>query len=75
MLESNIADPLYNYNKNLNASMTTQEIEKAIIDSKNGKSAGPDKLPYNVLKNDTIIEALHKLYVYVYPRERYLGSG
>ena len=31
--------------------------------SKNGKSAGPDKLPYEVLKNETIIEALHKLYL------------
>ena len=61
--ESNIADPLYNYNKNLNASITTQEVEKAIMSSKNGKSAGPDKLPYEVLKNDTIIKALHKLYL------------
>ena len=33
------------------------------MSSKNGKSAGPDKLPYEVLKNDTIIKALHKLYL------------
>ena len=32
------------------------------MSSKNGKSADPDKLPY-VLKNDTIIKALHKLYL------------
>ena len=63
ILESNIADPLYNYNKNLNASITTQEVEKAIMSSKNGKYTGPDKLPYEVLKNDTIIKALHKLYL------------
>ena len=63
ILESNIADLLYNYNGNLNASITTQDVEKAIMSSKNGKSAGPDKFPYKVLNNDTIIEALHKLYV------------
>ena len=45
------------------------------MSSKNGKSAGPDKLPYEVLKNDTIIKVLHKLYFYVFPRERYPGSG
>ena len=63
ILESNIADPLHNYNNNPNASLTTQEVEKAIMSSKNGKSAGPDKLLYEVLKNDTIIKALHKLYL------------
>ena len=63
ILESNIVDPPYNYNTKLNASITTQEVKKAIISSKNGKSAGPDKLPYKVLKNDPIIDALHKFYV------------
>ena len=29
------------------------------MSSKNGKSAGPDKWHYEVLKNHTIIEALH----------------
>ena len=33
------------------------------MSSKNGKSAGLDKLPYEVLKNDIIIKALHKLYL------------
>ena len=73
ILESNIADPLYNYNKNLNASITTQEVEKTIMSSKNGKSAGPDKLPYEVLKNDTLKLCISYI-SYVFPRERYPGS-
>ena len=51
-----------------------REAAKDIMSSINSKSAGPDKLPYEVLKNDTIIKALHKLYLLCFSTRKVPGE-
>ena len=46
----------------LNTPISVDEISKACSNSKNSKSPGIDKLPYEVYKNDRSIKLLHALF-------------
>ena len=61
-LEDNMLDPLYQENVLLNYCITHCEVERVVYGAKNGKSVGPDKIPYEVLKHPVIIDTLHPLF-------------
>ena len=46
----------------LNCPISVDEISKACLNSKNSKSPGTDKLPYEVYKNDRSVRLLHALF-------------
>ena len=60
--DSEIIDPLYQYNNDLNKNYTLEEVTRIATNSKNNKSTGTDKLPNEVFKNRYIIEILQKLF-------------
>lgn len=55
-------DPLYNCNESLNSTVDFDEVKSFVLKSKNGKSTGNDNIPYEILKYDCVIRALHKLF-------------
>jgi hypothetical protein len=61
-LESNMLDPLFEGNRVLNVTITLSEVKRVVNKSKNGKSVGIDKIPYEVLKFPIIIDVLHALF-------------
>ena len=60
--EQAMNDPLYIGKTYLNRNVETSEVHKHVWKMKNKKSPGIDSLPYEVLKNDTVINALTHLY-------------
>ena len=62
VLEDNMLDPLYETNSYLNQNISMQEIEKIIMNAKNGKSSGIDNIPYEVLMFPSVIPVLHSLF-------------
>ena len=62
LLEDNMKDPLYNETRSLNSTISKEEVEKVVFRAKNGKSVGPDKIPYEILKFPSVINALHSLF-------------
>ena len=60
--ENLMKDPLYFENANLNRNFTLDEVKRVIMKCKNGKSSGVDRIPYEILKNDKIIDVLTNLY-------------
>lgn len=60
--ENEMRDPLYEENVNLNRNFTVDEVKSVVMKCKNGKSSGIDSIPYEVLKNDIIIDLLTKLF-------------
>jgi len=55
-------DPLYTNDKEFNRDITVQEVEHVIMKCKNGKSAGEDNIPYEVLKCKPVMQALCHFY-------------
>ena len=66
LIENNMIDPLYESNKKLNSIISFHEVESAVMKTKNFKSAGIDQIPYDVLKNNVTISALHKFFNLVF---------
>ena len=62
LLEDNMKDPLYDETRSLNIPISRDEIEKVVFRAKNGKSVGPDKIPYEILKFPSVIDALYSLF-------------
>ena len=62
LLEENMLDPLYEENTSLNHTINRNEVEHAVFRAKNGKASGIDKIPYEVLKNQSIVDTLHSLF-------------
>ena len=61
LLEENMLDPLYKSCHDLNQNISTREVEKIIMNAKNGKSSGIDNIPYEVLKFPSVISVLRSL--------------
>ena len=62
LLEDNLNDPLYEQSPTLNSQISRGEVEKVVHCAKNGKSVGFDKIPYEVLKAQPVIDYLHSLF-------------
>ena len=62
LLEDAMKDPLYNETRPLNLPISKGEIEKVVFCAKRGKSVGPDKIPYEILKFPCVINSLHALF-------------
>ena len=65
-VERLMLDPLYEPNAYLNRQIDLNEVREVVQKSKAGKSPGIDELPYEVLKSDSIIILLHKLFLLVF---------
>lgn len=59
-----MTEPTYILNPFLSKSIEVTEISNAVlyVRNKDGKSTGIDNLPAEVLKNETKVKALHKLF-------------
>ena len=64
--EQSISDPLYTTNNDLSVSVTVQEVQAIIHNLKNNKSPGLDKIPYEVWKNNNLLEVLVNLLQYCF---------
>ena len=62
LFEDRMLDPLFDANPYLNYTISKAEVEKVVYSAKNGKSVGPDKIPYEVLRNPTMISVLHEMF-------------
>ena len=60
--EMKMADPLYIVKCNLDYSITIEEVSDVVHLAKNGKSAGSDHIPNEVLKCEMLIPVLHTLF-------------
>ena len=60
--ESNILDPLYDCNSELNEVIDIGEIARVLKNAKNNKSAGLDQIPYEIWKNPKLLTIIHKLF-------------
>ncbi len=65
-LENNMLDPLYDQNSTLNRNFTIEEISNAINKTKNNKSTGTDKIPYEALKYKNVIKLLKEFYQFCF---------
>jgi hypothetical protein len=65
-MERNMLDPLYVPNDVLNSQITEEEVQKAVMKTKSGKSCGIDELPYEVLKSNAVIKILHKMFMFYF---------
>ncbi len=61
-LERGMLDPLYTSNETLNRPIELEEVKKAVGRAKNRKAMGTDNVPNEVLKNKTVIGALHAFF-------------
>lgn len=68
--EQNMLDPLYISNSELNKTIDINEIRNIVLKNKDGKSTGIDQLPNEVLKNDTVIKALHKMFNFIFENHK-----
>ena len=66
LLEDRMLDPLYISNPELNHNITITEIERLVMNAKNGKSVGIDCIPYEVLKFPPVIQVLHSLFQLIF---------
>ena len=66
LLENNMTEPLYNTNSELNSNVTLDEVECTVRNAKSGSASGIDDIPYDVLKNDTVIKALQQLFQLIF---------
>ena len=55
-------DPMYEENMLLNHTINQNEVEHAVFRAKNGKASGIDKIPYEVIKKQVIVDTLHSLF-------------
>ena len=65
--EMTMMDPLYDPNIELKRNLTLEEVTVVVMKSKNKKSAGIDKLPNELFKNENIILTLKK-FISIVPR-------
>ena len=66
LLENNMNDPLYEPNHDLNTNITVYEITCILKTAKRGSACGIDDIPYDVLKNAAVIQALQPLFQLVF---------
>ena len=66
ILEDRMLDPLYISNPEINHNITISEIERLVMNAKNGKSVGIDNIPYEVLKFPSVIQVLHSLFQLIF---------
>ena len=66
LLEDRMLDPLYDSNRELNYNINLAEIERLVMNAKNGKSVGTDSIPYEVLKFFSVIRVLHFLFQLIF---------
>jgi len=60
LLENNRNDPLYEPNHELNTNITVDESTCILKKAKRGSACGIDDIPYDVLKNAAVIQALQQ---------------
>ena len=65
LLEQNMNDPLYEPNAFINGNITREETSDIVMHAKNKSACGHDQIPYIVLKNPVIIDALHNLFQWI----------
>ncbi|CAC5416249.1 unnamed protein product [Mytilus coruscus] len=58
LLESEMEDPLFMPNEDLNSNITIDEITNIVMHAKSKSASGPDQIPYGVLKYPIIIQTL-----------------
>ena len=58
--------PLYESNHDLNHNITLIEIQRLVMNAKNGKSAGIDNIPYEVLKFPSVILVIQSLFQLIF---------
>lgn len=61
-IENNMSKIPYITNIYFNRALDVNEVKEVVLKPKNGKSSGVHELPYEVLKNDAVINVLHKLF-------------
>ena len=66
LLEDRMLDPLYESNGELNYNVSLEEIDRIIMNSKNGKSTGIDKIPYEVLKFPAVVPVIRALFQLIF---------
>ncbi len=66
LAEYRMLDPLYMENPELNQNISRVEIDKVVNNLKNRKATGIDKIPNEVLKNDSVKNCLHKFFQYYF---------
>lgn len=49
-------DPIYKVNPELNTNITLEEIRHIVMKAKRGSACGIDEIPYDVVKNNTVIQ-------------------
>ena len=59
-------DPSYDSNMELTHNIDIAEIERLVMKTKNGKSVGIDRIPYEVLKFSSVIQVLHSLFQFIF---------
>ncbi len=65
-LEQQMLEPLFIQNKSLNKNFTIEEIKKCVNKAKNNKAVGIDRIPYEILRYDNIIELLREFYQFCF---------
>ncbi|VDI60355.1 Hypothetical predicted protein [Mytilus galloprovincialis] len=66
LLESEMEDPLFIPNEDLNSNITIDEITKIVMHAKSKSASGPDQIPYGVLKYPVIIQTLQQLFQLIF---------
>ncbi len=64
--ENNMNDPLYVSNEFLNRNISKDEIDKVVDRLKNKKAPGIDKIPNEVLRNDSVKQCLLTFFQYYF---------
>lgn len=66
VFEQNMIEPTYISKPFLNKPIEVNEINNVVFRDKDGKSTGIDNLPAEVLGNETVMKALHKLLNFIF---------
>lgn len=68
-----MTEPTYISNPFLNKPIEVIKISNVVLRNKDCKSTGIDNLPAEVLKNETVIKALHKLFNFIFESNKILS--
>ncbi|CAC5397978.1 unnamed protein product [Mytilus coruscus] len=66
LLESEMEDPLFMPNEDVNSNITIDEITNIVMHAKSKSASGPDQIPYGVLKYSIIIQSLQQLFQLIF---------
>ncbi|VDI05654.1 Hypothetical predicted protein [Mytilus galloprovincialis] len=66
LLESEMEDPLFIPNEDLNSYITIDEITNIVMHAKSKSASGPDQIPYGVLKYPIVIQTVQQLFQLIF---------